>query len=237
VPLFTALTSSSEDLRRANHATGDHFTEFITAKYKVVPVAAEAPSNNFINEVWPFHTDLDNEIAAYHTAANGNVAVYTEYTKHANEKYGVLPSDFAELAPDDSAVSEVTTPSDSAPGSQWNYNDRLWGTYADAPPSSAPSAIHEPGAAPPFNVALPIGRADSLSNTHDLGRSDWSFSGAQSTQSSGSPRTIATRECSPICSASHVLEVASSTRLIAPLWDAGSAPHRSPISTLSRDVG
>ncbi|GDY30653.1 hypothetical protein [Gandjariella thermophila] len=108
-PLSTMVASAHGELAIHQKALADQQEAVNTVKGAVQPVPAEPPHNNLLNEMTPWHTDLDTQIDNYNNTANANTAAYNTYVQSSSSNGSAMPSSFPGVAPDGSNVT-VTAP-------------------------------------------------------------------------------------------------------------------------------
>lgn len=74
--LLPTLRQAQDDLAKAQDLTTRQSGSFHDATNALAPVPPK-PSNNLLNVVTPWHTDLDNQINQWNDAQSKNIAVYT----------------------------------------------------------------------------------------------------------------------------------------------------------------
>jgi hypothetical protein len=108
-PLSTMTTSAQNALAEHHNALIGQQGAVATVKSSVVPVDATPPQNSVLNELTPWHTDLDKQIDNYNSGSHTNVAAYNTYVQSSSDNGSAIPSSFPGVAPDGSNVT-VTAP-------------------------------------------------------------------------------------------------------------------------------
>jgi hypothetical protein len=118
-PLSTMVSSASGELSLHQKALADQQEAVGKAKAAVLPVDAEPPHNNILNEMIPWGTSLDHKIDDYNNRASGNTRVYNTYVQASASNGSAMPSSFPGVAPDGSNVTVTAPEQGGSPSGEW----------------------------------------------------------------------------------------------------------------------
>jgi hypothetical protein len=96
-PLANQAVNSSQRLYLAQHILDRQGEAFEYAKNSVVPVPANAPESNIMNDVIPWETDLDAAIKKYQADAQHNIDIFNEYDGQSYDNEIDMPLDYGQV--------------------------------------------------------------------------------------------------------------------------------------------
>ena len=146
-PMVSTLRLSQDDLAKAKDLTSRQSGSFHDAANALVPVPPK-PSNNILNVMTPFHTDLDSQIDQWNEAQSRNIAVYTSYTSASTYNHDGMPTSYGDVStigsPANVRIAEPEAPP-LGPGPGGNYGpvERRGPDSNDHGPDSG--AVNGPG--------------------------------------------------------------------------------------------
>ncbi|MFI9388623.1 hypothetical protein [Kutzneria sp. NPDC052558] len=156
-PLQAVLQKSQDDLGHAQNISSRQSGSFHDATHSLVPVPAK-PSNNLLNVMTPWHTDLDDKINQWNDAQSKNIAVYNSYTSASNYNHDNMPTTYGDVSNSSTPTNVQITQTPSAPpnpgpgpgtggygpGHSGGYTQ--YGTYSGVGGSSGPNTPNYGGA-------------------------------------------------------------------------------------------
>jgi hypothetical protein len=114
--MVSTLRLSQDDLAKAKDLTSRQSGSFHDAANALVPVPPK-PSNNILNVMTPFHTDLDSQIDQWNEAQSRNIAVYTSYTSASSYNHDGMPTSYGDVSTIGSPANvRIASPEGPPPG-------------------------------------------------------------------------------------------------------------------------
>ena len=139
-PMRVWLEDAQTNLGTIGRVFSDQQAAFGTVHSKVEPMPAKPPESGFLNDINPFTTDTDREIAEYNRKAHANVDAFNEYYRSSAENSGRLPA-YHSAPAGNNATPDIETTSATAGGTASpGASDPGAGGFGMTPGAAGPGA-------------------------------------------------------------------------------------------------